>query len=265
MAHKSCTLTFRVVGVMDDFKPSPLYLETDGGPFSEIAGAFVPFSLTRDLALRKSGGSTQCSEDPKSNTWASFLETDCYWIHHWVELADSDAVAGFREYLDNYAEEQRQFGRFLGPYRHEVHNVTSWLRDRGVVNTDYEILLGIAFLFLLVCLLNCIGLLLAKFLGKAAEMSLRRALGGSRRMIFNQHLVEISVLGILGGIAGLGVSLLGLLCIRSLYSSYEQLTHLNFELIMLAIAMAVVSTTLAGLLPAWRVCNLPAAQFLKAE
>jgi putative ABC transport system permease protein len=256
---------YRIVGVMDDFMPTPLYLETDGDAFSEIEGALVPFSLTRELGMRKVGGSIRCSEDPAGDTWLSFLETDCYWIHHWVELEDEDSIREFRDFLDNYAEEQRPFGRFLGPYNNELHNVMSWLDDRGVVNKDYEILLGIAFLFLLVCLLNCIGLLLAKFLGKAGETSLRRALGGSRRMIFKQHLVEISLIGFLGGCAGLLVSLTGLMCIRSLYRSYEQLTHLNLELMLMAILLAIGSTLLAGLLPAWRACRLPVSQYLKSE
>lgn len=256
---------FRVSGVMDEFNPTPLYLETDSGAFSEIQGAFIPFALTRQLALRKSGGSTRCSEDPADDTWASFLETDCYWIHHWVELKDATAVGAFRDFLDNYAGDQRQYGRFLGPYDNELHDVLSWLQDRGVVNRDYEILLAIAFLFLVVCLLNCIGLLLSKFLGKAGEMSLRRAVGGSRSTLFKQHLVEISLIGLLGGCAGLLVSIIGLMGIRSLYQDYEQLTHLNPELILLTLALAVGSTLLAGLFPAWRICRLPISLHLKSE
>jgi putative ABC transport system permease protein len=257
--------SFKIVGVMDTFKPTPFYLETDSGAFSEMRGALIPFSLTRALAMRKSGGITRCNEDPDNDTWVSFLETDCYWIHHWVELENAESVAAFRQFLDDYSQDQRQLGRFMGPYNNELHNVMSWLDDRGVVNKDYEILLGVAFLFLVVCLLNCIGLLLAKFLGKAGEMSLRRALGGSRRMIFRQHLVEISVIGFLGGCVGLLVSMLGLVCIRSLYASYESLTHLNLELVLLAIALAIGSALLAGLLPAWRVCHLPVSQYLKSE
>ena len=141
----------------------------------------------------------------------------------------------------------------------------SWLDDWGVVNKDYEILLIVAFLFLLVCLLNCIGLLLAKFLGRTAEMSLRRAVGASRRTIFRQHLVEIGLIGFLGGCVGLGVSLIGLVGIRSLYRQYERLTHLDADLVMIAIALAIGSTLLAGLYPAWRIGQLPISQYLKGQ
>ena len=256
---------YKVVGVMDEFAPAPLYLELDGGSFRKIKGAFIPFSLTRELAMRKSGGSTMCSADPEGGGWLSYLEAECSWIHHWVELEDEESALAYADFLDGYALSQRQYGRFLGPFEHELHSVKSWLLDQQVVNKDYEILLGVAFLFLLVCLLNCIGLLLAKFLGRAGEMSLRRAVGGSRKMIFKQHLVEISLIGFIGGCVGLGLTLLGLMGIRSLYRNYEQLTNLNLELVALTIALAVVSTLMAGLYPAWRICQLPVSRYLKDQ
>jgi putative ABC transport system permease protein len=257
--------TFKVVGVMDDFKPAPLYMELDGGAFREMTGALVPFSLTPELELRKSGGSTMCSADPEGEGWLSYLEASCQWIHHWVELEDETSGQDYKDMLDSYATSQRQYGRFPGPFKNEVHDVNSWLVDQQVVNQDYRILLGVAFLFLLVCLLNCIGLLLAKFVGKAGEISLRRAVGGSRKMLFRQHLVEVSLIGLLGGVVGLALAVVGLIGIRALYRDYEQLTHLNAELVLLAILLAVGSTLLAGLYPTWRICRLPISQHLKAQ
>ena len=256
---------YKVVGVMDKFAPVPLYLELDGGSYREMQGVFIPFALTPELGIFKSGGSTQCTGDPDGEGWRAFLEADCHWIHHWVELEDAAAVRDFKSFLDNYALDQRQYGRFLGPFDNELHDVMSWLEDNNVVNKDYEILLGIAFLFLVVCLLNCIGLLLAKFLGKAAEMSLRRAVGGSRRMIFKQHLVEVSLIGFLGGCVGLVISLIGLVAIRSLYRNYEQLTYLDLKLVVTAIVLAIGSTLLAGLYPTWRICQLPVSRYLKLQ
>ncbi|MFT7289389.1 MAG: putative ABC transport system permease protein [Halieaceae bacterium] len=256
---------FKVVGVMDHFKPTPLYMELDGGSFREMSGAFIPFSLTSELGMNKKGGSTSCSGDPDGDDWQSFLEAECRWIHHWVELEDEGSVSAYTEFLDNYAMSQRQYNRFMGPFENEIHDVPGWLRDQQVVNEDYKILLGVAFLFLLVCLLNCIGLLLAKFLGKVGEMSLRRAVGGSRKMIFRQHLVEVSLIGLLGGAVGLALALAGLVGIRGLYRNYEQLTHLNIDLVLLAIVLAVGSTLLAGLYPAWRICRLPVSRYLKDQ
>jgi putative ABC transport system permease protein len=65
-----------------------------------------------------------------------------------------------------------------------------YLHEQGAVPDEAAVLLGLSLLFLVVCLLNTIGLLLAKFLGKATEIGIRRALGASRRVLFHQYLVE---------------------------------------------------------------------------
>ena len=72
----------------------------------------------------------------------------------------------------------------------------------------------LAFGFLLVCLLNTVGLLLAKFLRRSGEIGVRRALGASRRAIFAQCLVEAGAVGLVGGVLGLGLALLGLWAVR---------------------------------------------------
>jgi putative ABC transport system permease protein len=256
---------YKVTGVLDNYKPLPKYMEIDSGPFAEIEGAFVPFSLTPQLAMRKRNGDIRCPGTSEGDDWQAFLEADCYWLHHWVELKDQSSQNAFKQHLDDYAFSQRNYGRFMGPYNNELHNVMSWLGDQNVVNQDYEFLLGIAFLFLIVCLLNCIGLLLTKFMGKSGETALRRAVGASRKMIFRQYLIEVSLIGFLGGCIGLLLSLIGLASIRSLYQSYEQLTHLNLQLIITAIVLSIGTTLLAGLLPAWRISRLPAAQYLKSQ
>ncbi len=57
-------------------------------------------------------------------------------------------------------------------------------RTRSVVSSDNRVLVGLAFAFLAVCLINTIGLLLAKFLNAAPLSGVRRALGASRRDLF---------------------------------------------------------------------------------
>ena len=56
-----------------------------------------------------------------------------------------------------------------------------WLRVNEAVQDDNRVLVGLSFMFLAVCLLNMIGLLLAKFLGAAPLVGLRRALARASR------------------------------------------------------------------------------------
>jgi putative ABC transport system permease protein len=59
-----------------------------------------------------------------------------------------------------------------------------------VVGKDSKLSAWLAFGFLVLCLVNTIGLLLAKFSVRAAEVGVRRALGASRSEIFRQFLIE---------------------------------------------------------------------------
>jgi putative ABC transport system permease protein len=142
-----------------------------------------------------------------------------------------------------------------------------WMQYRKVVESDVQVLLGLAVLFLIVCLLNTIGLLLAKIMRRSGDIGLRRALGASRRAVFTQYIVEAGLIGIAGGIVGIGMTLLGLQGVRVLYGELdfvEQLVHLDWVMILSAIALAVISALAAALYPTWRACGIHPASQLKS-
>ena len=89
-------------------------------------------------------------------------------------------------------------------------NVTTWLSMWDVVGDESRMQVVLGLVFLGVCILNTLGLMLAKFLSAAPIAGLRRALGANRMDIVRQHLIEVMVVGILGGAAGLVLTLGGL-------------------------------------------------------
>jgi putative ABC transport system permease protein len=113
--------------------------------------------------------------------------------------------------------------------------------------------------------LSTVALLLTKFVGKKGEISLRRALGASRDAIFRQQIVEVSVIGLSGGVAGLALAWFGLQGIDYLYDTPPSLVRLDWTMILTAIGVSVVSGIVAGLYPAWRVCQIPPAAQLKTQ
>jgi putative ABC transport system permease protein len=256
---------YKVIGVLEKWTPTPRYFELDGGSFVETEGAFIPFSLTPSLGLQKSGGSIMCLGSPMLPGWNGFLRNDCAWLHMWVQLDTPEQQQQWQQHVDNYVLDQQQLGRFPRPLNNKMHDVMSWLEDAEVVDSDYIMLLGLAFMFLGVCLFNTVGLMLSQALQKRGEISVRRALGGSQRVLFNQAMVEALIIGLAGGLFGLVLANLSLSGVRQLYSGFELVTQMNWQLVAITFALAVLSSLLASLYPTWRVCRLPPAQYLKTQ
>jgi putative ABC transport system permease protein len=142
------------------------------------------------------------------------------------------------------------------------------MEDREVVADDVSVLLGLAVLFLVVCLLNTIGLLLAKAMRRAKDTSLRRALGASKAELFKQHIIEAGLIGVAGGLLGIGMTWLGLRGLEKVFTEYdfiENLVRMDWSMVMLAVALAIVSALGAALYPTWRTCNITPASHLRLQ
>ena len=167
-------------------------------------------------------------------------------------------------FLDAYAESQRALGRFPRANNNRLSSVMQWMEIEEVVADDVQVLLGLAVLFLVVCLLNTIGLLLAKIMRRSGDISLRRALGASRRAVFTQYIVEAGIIGLAGGILGIGMTWLGLQGIKGLYGDFDfinQLVTMDWVMVFAAIGLALLSALGAALYPTWRACGIqPASQ-----
>jgi putative ABC transport system permease protein len=254
----------RVVGVIDHWQPTPRFYDLSVGAFADTDEAFVPIALFDRHQQDWGGvsGSINCWQAPPAE---GVFHSECVFMQFWVELADGAAVADYRAFLDAYVNEQKKLGRFARPLNNRLSDVNTWLDVNEVVQDDNSVLLGLSFMFLAVCLLNTVGLLLAKFLGRAGDVGVRRALGASRTRVFGQHLVEVGLLGAFGGLLGLALAWAGLLGVRRLYADYERVAHLNAELVAIAIGLAIVAGLTAGLYPAWRICRIQPATSLKTQ
>ena len=256
----------RVVGVLDAWRPTPKFYDTNSNRFGQPELAYIPFSTSRDLKLDRNG-SMNCwdsndSDDPEGETG---VNAPCTWIQYWVEL-DSPSKAGeYLQYLRNYSDQQRANGRYQRPTNVRLRNVMEWLEYQKVVPGDVRMQVWLAFGFLLVCLLNTVGLLLAKFLRRSSEIGVRRALGASRRAIFAQCLVEAGTVGLAGGVLGLGFAWLGLWAIRQQPTGFADILHLDVSMLLTTFVLAIAASVLAGLVPAWQACQVTPAMQLKSQ
>ena len=254
---------FRVVGVMKPWRPVPHFYDLTIGQFGKAEEIYLPFSTALELKLGTMGNFS-CWGNVKPGE-SRDVGAPCAWIQYWVELESAAKASDYLQYLKNYYEQQRGAGRFERPTRVWMWDVMGWLTKREVVPKDIGLQLWLAFGFLVVCLVNTVGLLLAKCLRRSGEIGVRRALGASRSAIFAQFVVEAGSLGLAGGLLGLILTWLGLWAVRSGSSGYAALIDLDGAMLTTTLLLALLASLLAGLLPAWRACQVSPAMQLKTQ
>jgi ABC-type antimicrobial peptide transport system permease subunit len=90
-----------------------------------------------------------------------------------------------------------------------VRSFTDLFSERGRSATLAALMLGVAFIVVLVAFSNVANVLLARAVARRREIAVRLAIGASRLRITAQLLVETSVLAAAGGLGGVLVAVLG--------------------------------------------------------
>jgi putative ABC transport system permease protein len=271
--------TYRVLGVIGAWMPRPKYYDPNSGTFDIPEDVFMPFGWMQALKLDTSGSTNCVRKSSKVISFESLLTEDCVWLQYWVEFhrpADRDR---YQIFVDGYTNDWRTHGRFPRKNNNRIVNVPTWLTMWDVVGDESRMQVVLGLVFLGVCILNTLGLMLAKFLSAAPIAGLRRALGASRMDIMRQHLIEVMVVGVLGGAAGLVLTLGGLAVLKGwLYSDMlvgsdnpdrvalvQAFVHMDVSVILFAIGLSLLTGILAGLYPAYRIGRLAPATFLKTQ
>lgn len=256
---------YTVVGVIDHWNPSPKVYDLNNSPFSDSEEIFVPFGLHRKFKIY-SWGNTNSWSDEDNDGYEGFLHSESVWLQFWVELDTTAEKQKYEEFLTSYIRRQKAQGRFQRPLKYALTKPSDWLLLNEVLRDDNRVLSWVSIAFLLVCVVNAVALLLAKFLRKAPEAGVRRALGASRGAIFVQHLIESCFIGIAGGLSGILLALLGLSGIRILaLGRIDRIASMDWLMMLTAVGIAIAASLLAGLYPAWRVSHTNPSVYLKTQ
>jgi putative ABC transport system permease protein len=257
---------FRVVGVLAGWQPTVRMYDMTGSALSEPEALYMPFGLMVPMEIRTAGNSDGWGT--RSGTgFAGFLNSETSWLQFWVELRSPSDDAAYRSFIESYIAEQKALGRLARPMNYRVSSIRGLMDDFNVAPQETFALMMVGLLFLAVAAVNLIGLLLGKFLARANEVGVRRALGASRRDVFLQHLVECQVVAILGGAIGVVLSGLALRVLNAFMLDMTNrvgLFSLDGRMLALALALSIVAGLIAGVYPAWRICRLAPANHLKA-
>ena len=268
---------FTVIGILARWLPLPRFYDEarDFGPPDDL---FIPFRWLESVpGLFYEGFCYQTKTI--LDTFQALAPSECNSTGVWAELTTRRQYREYAEFLDNYHRAQQQAGRFARPPNNRLASVSTWLEMNEVVGNQNKIQVVLALTFLGICVLNTLGLLLAKFMGAAPLSGIRRALGATRGDVIRQHLMEVALLGVFAGIAGIGIAAIGLRLIRMFVlmrsaqfqdnpdftTIAQSLSHMDGQMILTAVALSLLAGVIAGLYPAWRIGRLAPATFLKIQ
>ncbi|WP_114239035.1 ABC transporter permease [Dyella sp. C9] len=258
---------YRIVGVTENWDPKPRFFDMfSGNAYAMPAQVYIPFNYAVAQRFDTYGNNNCGSDGKRGDDWGSWLHGECVWVSAWVELDTAAQAEAYRQYLDGYAREQRAAGRFNWPPNNRLRDVAAWLDYEHAVPPESRISLSLALGFLVICLVNTIGLLLAKFMRRAPEIGVRRALGASRADIYRQFLAEAGMVGLAGGVLGLVLTGLGMFGIGLVFEpQIAQLARMDVSLVLLTLVVAIAATVLAAFYPTWRAAQVQPAWQLKSN
>lgn len=259
--------TYRVVGVLQHFAMLSRFYSMDSGGRGRGDGEgddfYVP--LTTAIALELDiNGNVNCENDADPG-FKGLINSECTFGYFWAEVADGSGRKAYEDFLVAYVEQQRALGRLPRPNGGKLYDVREWLAHIGVVDDDTRLQVWLAFGFLSVCLVNTIGLLLAKFTARAGEIGVRRALGASRLQIFAQYLIEAATLGLAGSLVGVGLAYAMLYLIAKQAPDLKALAQMDALMLATTVLLSIASAVIAGLLPTWRATQVVPALQLKSQ
>jgi putative ABC transport system permease protein len=258
----------RIVGVLKPWRPSPRFYSVAGGIGADGQGAdayakpesvFTPYFTGLEI---NNGNFQQYTCWGNLPTPGHLENSACLWVSLWVELDGAAKITAYRDFIANYAQQQKTLGRFQQTDTRML-DLMGWLDAEHVIPSDARLQMWLAFAFLAICLFNTVGLLLAKFLRRAGEIGVRRALGASRRAVFAQCLAEAGLIGFIGGVGGWLLALAGLWLVRRQQTPYSDLVHMDTAMFVMTFVLAVAVSLLAGTLPALRASHIAPALQLK--
>ncbi|WP_444996173.1 ABC transporter permease [Aliikangiella sp. IMCC44359] len=272
----STTLT--VLGVLARWRPKSRFYDRSfsNTRFDDI---FIPSSLAMNINLPRRIFCWEKDEALKQSfsqtNIAGLKASECNWINFWVNLKDQNKRQDYINYLEEYVSQQKSLGRIPRSEKPILLSLEEYIELNIENNQGMFIFMVLAILFFLVCLLNTIGILFTKYMGKVPEIALRRALGAKKHIILTQYLIEITVISFVGGILGILLSHFGLQAMMKIYiyqsdytvtqNAIRHLYQLDWIMILQALTIAIGSSLVISLFPVWKICNTPPASQLKTQ
>ena len=141
----------------------------------------------------------------------------------------------------------------------------TWLTGRNL-RQGLIILFAVVVFVLLIACVNVANLLLGRAAERQKELSLRAAIGAGRSRLIRQLLTESALLSLAGAALG---TLFAIVCVR--YLGAKEAAQLppgnpvsvNWEVLVFTILLALLTSLIFGLVPAWKASRIDLNESLK--
>ena len=156
------------------------------------------------------------------------------------------------------------------PESNQGHTITAELLQQqlvGDVRSTLWLLLGAVSVVLLIACVNVASLLLARSISRERELAMRVALGAGRGRLVRQCLTESAVLALSGGVLGVLLAAIGVRPFVTFWPGNlprAEEIHLDWRVLLFALAASLLSGLLFGLAPALRAPSQELEQSLRA-
>jgi predicted permease len=174
-----------------------------------------------------------------------------------VAEARADLALTGRQLAEQYPESNAGRSFVAEPLRPDVGDARSTL----------WLLMGAVSLVLLIACVNVASLLLARAVSRERELAIRIVLGAGRPRLARQCLTESAVLGLSGGLLGVLLAAIGIRPFVMFWPGSlprAEEVHLDWRVLLFALAVSLLSGLLFGLAPALRAPARELEQTLRA-
>ncbi len=170
----------------------------------------------------------------------------------YVSAMSADNVSIAQESLTSYMDRL-----MVGAYsstKYNIYNQTTALKTLNTATNTLTLMLGgIAAISLLVGGIGIMNIMLVSVSERTREIGIRKAIGATRRNILSQFLVEALVLSLIGGLIGLGISVLAT---RLLEPALEMTLNISPSIAALSVGFSLSIGVIFGLYPANKASKL---------
>ncbi|HEX7705738.1 MAG TPA: ABC transporter permease [Thermoanaerobaculia bacterium] len=183
--------------------------------------------------------------------------------------SDFDLIRGdFSQRLSRFAfDDPARYDRVIAsldtPFEAVARGILAGSIEGHEAATLRAILAIVALLFLTLPTMNLVSINLSRIMERSSEIGVRKAFGASSRTLVGQFVVENVVLTLIGGVAGLLLTIAALAVLGRSEVIPHAVFTVNLRVFAWAMVIAAIFGVISGAYPAWRMSRMQAVDALR--